>query len=135
MGGGPEGERGDGPIGRDPVDVAERVLERAALVGVELRVAERARQRRDLEEVRPEAAVERDRAEGQRVEAEGAGLVGLHRGRPADGREVGGEAVAGGVGLGVGGVGALEQADELGRPEAEGRGGARASSGAASPGG
>ena len=115
----PNSNGGDGPVARDPVDVAERVLEGTRLVGVELGVAEGARERGDLEEVRPGPAVEGDRAEGQRVEPGRAGLVGRHRRRPADGREVVGEGLASGLRLGIGGGRALHQPDQLGRPEAE----------------
>ena len=70
------------------VDVLERVLERAAPVGVHLGVAERAGQRRDVEQVGPGGAVERHDAQGQRVEPVRPSLVGRRDGTIGQGREL-----------------------------------------------
>src|SRR5439155_26314915 len=80
--------RGGGPARRDPVDLPERVLGRAALVRVEAREAEVAGQRRDVEQVRPGGGITRYEPEGQRVESAGARLVRLERRRSTDGGEV-----------------------------------------------
>jgi len=77
VGDGPERHGRDGLLARGhPVDVGERVLERALVVLAERREAVLPGQRRDLEEVRAGAVVERDGPEGQRIEPLGARLVG-----------------------------------------------------------
>ena len=114
-----ERERGRRPIGLgDPVDVVERVPERARLVGRQRRVAERRRQRRDLEQVGAHRGVG-ERPEGQRVEAGGPRLLRGHRGVAADVGEAGGERLPGAGALGIGIGRRLHQAHQLARPQAQ----------------
>ena len=113
----PERERGHGPARRDPVDVVERVLGWAFLVLAELGVAEGARQRQDIEEVRAGAVVERDRAERERVEPAGAGGVGIERDRRGNVAKLGGDGHPGVRRLGIAIGRPLDQAQQLDRLE------------------
>src|ERR1035437_1521528 len=105
---------------RDPVDAGERVLERAPLVGPELRVAEARSEWRDLEQVGAGGVVERERLEREWVEAEGPGLLGTQGRRPTDVDELAGEPLAGRPGLRVRTIGPLEHPEQLRRSQTQG---------------